>query len=81
MEDKDAPVIAPVVVQAIPNNEVVHRSNAIVITDPDPPPTIFHKVYDLHDDMERRMYTDQTGNFPFKWYRGMQYIMVLYQMD
>ena len=27
------------------------------------------------------MYTDQTGTFQFKSYRGMQYIMVLYEID
>jgi hypothetical protein len=81
MEDTDAPVIAPVIVQSLPNDEVVHRSDAIVSTDPNPPSTIFHKVYDLHDDMERKIYTDQTGKCPFKLYRGMQYIMVLYEMD
>ena len=38
-------------------------ANNVIIEDPDPPLTIFHKVYDLHDGMERNMYTDQTGNF------------------
>ena len=42
---------------------------------------IFHKVYDLHDDMEQTMYTDQTGRFPTKSYKGMQYIMVLVELD
>ena len=35
-------------------------------------------VYDLEDDMNKKMYTDQTGRFPVQSYRGMKYIMVLY---
>ena len=27
------------------------------------------------------MYTDQTGRFPTQSYRGMQYIMVLYEIS
>ena len=42
---------------------------------------IYHKIYDLHEDLDRRMYTDQTGRFPVKSYRGMQYIMVLIELD
>lgn len=38
-----------------------------------------HAVYYLHNEMERKMYTDQTGRFPTTSYRGMQYIMVLYE--
>ena len=53
----------------------------VTLEDPDPPLTIFHKVYDLYNTMEYKMYTDQTGNIPFKLYIGMQYIMVLYKMD
>ena len=41
-----------------------------------PTDEIFHKVYDLHDENERKMYTDQTGLFPTKSYKGMQCIMV-----
>ena len=40
-----------------------------------------HAVYDLHEDMDRTMYTDQTGKFPVSSYRGMQCIMVLYETD
>ena len=28
--------------------------------------TIFRKTYDLSDDLERKMYTDQTGKFPVR---------------
>ena len=53
----------------------------VALDDSNPPLIIFHKVYVLYDDMQRKMYTDQTGKFPFKSYTGMQYIMVLYEMD
>jgi len=39
------------------------------------------KTYDLHDDFQRKMYTDQTGQFPIKSSRGNQYIMVLVELD
>ena len=42
---------------------------------------IYHKIYNLHEDLNRRMYTDQTGRFPTKSYRGMQYVMVLIKLD
>ena len=42
---------------------------------------IYTKTYDLHDDLERKMYTDQTGRFPVQSYRGNQYIMVLVELD
>ena len=28
-----------------------------------------HTVYDLHQEMDRKMYTDQTGRFPVSSYR------------
>ena len=42
---------------------------------------IFHKIYDLHNGMEQKMYADQTGRFPTKSYRGMQYIMGFVELD
>ena len=42
---------------------------------------VYHVVYNLHDEMERKMYTDQTGTFPVRSYRGMQYVMVLIEME
>ena len=42
---------------------------------------IYHKIYDLHEDLDQNMYTDQTGRFPTKLYRGMQYVMVLIKLD
>ena len=35
------------------------------------------KVYDLQDEVERKMYSDQTGKFPTRSLRGVQYIMVM----
>ena len=53
----------------------------VVIEDPNPPLTIFHKVYDFHNDMKRNIYTDQTGKVLFKLHRGIHYIKGLYKMD
>ena len=39
----------------------------------------YHTIYDLHQEMDRKMYTDETGRFPMSSYRGMQYVMVLYE--
>ena len=43
--------------------------------------SIFITVYDLEDEAQLKMYTDQTGKFPKKSSRGHQYIMVLIEMD
>ena len=43
--------------------------------------TVYSKVFDLHNDLERKMYTDQTGRFPVKSFCGIQYIMVLFEVD
>ena len=42
---------------------------------------VFSVTYDLHNEIDRKMYTDQTGKFPVRSVRGMQYIMVLLEMD
>ena len=42
---------------------------------------IFLTTYDLQDDFQQEMYTDQTGRFPTKSSRGYQYIMVLVELD
>jgi hypothetical protein len=39
------------------------------------------RIYDLSDEAERLIYTDQTGRFPQKSSRGNQYIMVLIEID
>jgi len=39
------------------------------------------RIYNLSDETERLMYTDQTGRFPQKSSRGNQYIMVLIKID
>ena len=42
---------------------------------------IFVTTYDLQDDFQQKMYTDQTGRFPTKSSRGYQYVMVLVELD
>ena len=64
-DEVEDPAIAPTkygMVQGVDN---------AVIEDPNPPQIIFHKVCDLHYNMERKIYTDQTGKFLFKSYIGM----------
>ena len=39
------------------------------------------RIYNLSDEAERLMYTDQTGRFPKKSSRGHHYIMVLIKID
>ena len=36
-----------------------------------------HVIYNLQNEMDRKMYIDQTGKFPVKSYKGKQYVMVL----
>jgi len=43
--------------------------------------SFYMKTYDLHDDFQRKMYTDQTGRFPIKSRQGNQYIVVLVELD
>ncbi len=42
---------------------------------------IFVKIYDLEDEAQLKMYTNQTGCFPKKSSCGNQYIMVLIELD
>ena len=42
---------------------------------------VYHKVYNLQDNSDRNMYTDQTGRFPIWSYRGMQHVMVLIELE
>ena len=41
----------------------------------------YHAIYNLSNDFDQQMYTDQTGCFPTQSYRGMQYVMVLYEFS
>ena len=59
------------------NDELKHHP----ITKKLPKKVIYQATYDLHNDLELKMYTDQTGRFPVRSFRGMQYIMVLYEVD
>ena len=47
----------------------------------DPPCAVYHKIYNMQDNMDRKMYTDQTGKFPVRSSRGMQYVMVLLEIQ
>ena len=42
---------------------------------------VYHTVYNLQDDMDRKMYTDQTGKFSVCSYRGIQYVMILLKIQ
>ena len=42
---------------------------------------MYQATYDLQSNLEQKMYTDQTGRFPVRSFCGMQYIMVLYEVD
>ena len=42
---------------------------------------VYHQIYNLQENLDRQMYSDQTGKFPVRSYRGMQYIMVIIEMD
>ena len=39
------------------------------------------KMVDTHDELEWKIFTDQTGSFPKKSIRGYRYIMVLVEID
>ena len=43
--------------------------------------TIITVEYNLKNELDRKMYTDQTGKFPVTSFRGNQYIMVLFELD
>ena len=42
---------------------------------------LFYRTYNLKEDMDRKLYSDQTGKFPVTSYHRNQYIMVMYEMD
>ena len=44
-------------------------------------PALYVKLHDLQDDMERKLYSDQTGRFPAQSFKGNPYIMVAYDMS
>ena len=39
------------------------------------------KTYNLQEDLDRKLYSDQTGKFPIASHKGNQYVMVAYEMD
>ena len=38
-------------------------------------------TFNLKDEFDRKLYSDQTGRFPVTSFKGNQYIMVAYDMD
>ena len=42
---------------------------------------ILTQVYELNNEMQENIYTNQTGHFPTKSSRGNQYLMVMIDMD
>ena len=38
-------------------------------------------MYELNNEMQEQIYTNQTGRFPTKSSRGNQYLMVMIDMD
>ena len=42
--------------------------------------TVFHATYNLEDEAQRKIYSDQTGHFPTHSYKGMQYVMVVTEL-
>ena len=41
--------------------------------------TCYRTIYNLQDEMDRKMYTDQTGKLPATSYKDKQYVMVLHE--
>ena len=61
-----------------PEEDSVTNQNVATPTKESKAPTkkkkdIFATTYDLQDDFQQKMYTDQTGRFPTKSSRGYQY--------
>ena len=38
------------------------------------------QAYNLQHDFDKKLYTDQTGRFPYTSFKGNQYVMVAYDM-
>ena len=41
--------------------------------------TVYMQEFDLADEVDRKIFSDQTGRFPVTSYKGCQYIMVLFE--
>ena len=42
---------------------------------------MYAATFDLKNEMDLKLYSDQTGRFPVTSFKGNQYVMVLYDMD
>ena len=45
------------------------------------PCAVYHNFYNMQDNMDRKMHTDQTGKFSVCSYRGIQYVMILLKIQ
>ena len=41
---------------------------------------MYLRTYNLQHDFDKKLYTDQTGRFPYTSFKGNQYVMVAYDM-
>ena len=64
--------------QALKEEEEANHQHLMNVSEADME-GIHHAVYDLANEMERKMYSDQTGRFPVRSYNVMQYIMVIFE--
>ena len=55
------------------------EEKAVASADDSQTSACYHAIYNLQSEMDRKMYTDQTGKFPVTSYKGKQYVMVLHE--
>ena len=55
------------------------EDEAVTLAEDSQTSTCYHTIYNLQDEMDRQMYTDQTGKFPVTLYKGKQYVMILHE--
>ena len=55
------------------------EDNDVTVAEDSTTSACYHTIYNLQDEMDRKMYTDQTGKFPVTSYKGKQYVMVLHE--
>ena len=42
---------------------------------------VYTKEYNLHNELDRKIDSDQMGKFPVKSFHGNKYILVLFELD
>ena len=50
-------------------------------SDPSGKRALIVKIHDIKNDMDEKIYSDQTGKFPVKSRAGNRYIMVMVEID